>query len=132
MLISTLLNPMDVVKVRLQTQNQLGDAAIRSQRTAGHVHATVALPSQPAVAASAVLHALSAPSTPSSPLASSLYAGGKYSGISNGLLTIYREEGYGRGLMRGSLGHTAHSVERRTAQRSSLACSHLCCALCAV
>ena len=98
MLISALLNPMDVVKIRLQTQNQLS-SGVSSGTPIAVEHS---LPTS-AGRAAATLLAQPVPSTQSgSPLHLSMYADSKYKGMTNGLLTIYREEGYARGLMRGS------------------------------
>ena len=99
MCINTLFNPMDVVKIRLQTQNQL--------LLVSHSHA----PIEPllSTARTAILAPAAASTHSASPLhrTNSMYAEGKYKGMTHGLLTIYREEGYARGLMRGSVSQPA-------------------------
>ena len=73
MFISAVLNPMDVVKVVLQTQSQL-------KSIEHHAHPV----------SDFLLH----PSR-------SLYANARYHGTWHALKSIYREQGYGRGLMKG-------------------------------
>ena len=73
MFISTILNPMDVVKVVLQTQSQLKP-----------------LDNHPHPVSDVILH----PSR-------SLYANARYHGSWHAVQSIYYEEGYGRGLMKG-------------------------------
>ena len=114
MLISAILNPMDVVKIKLQTQNQLGSvASIGTIQPAPAVAAALAAaPAKPPVSTTLVHTVSSAHSA--SPLHLSMYADSKYKGMTNGLLTIYKEEGYARGLMRGSgEQHTAATLHAR-------------------
>jgi solute carrier family 25 protein 14/30 len=73
MFISTVLNPLDVVKVVLQTQSQLK-----------------ALDTHPHIVGDVILH----PSR-------SLYANARYHGSWDAAQSIYYEQGYGRGLMKG-------------------------------
>ena len=103
MIISALLNPMDVVKIRLQTQNQLGSTATLAPSTTVSAFAPSSKPVFSSVSGTSGLTTHSASSTHrASPLHLSMYADSKYKGMTHGLLTIYREEGYARGLMRGS------------------------------
>ena len=126
MLISAVFNPMDVVKIRLQTQNQLHSGTAAAASSAAGVTATAAAPavSLPAAARS--------PSA-ASPVALSMYADSKYKGMTHGLITIYREEGYCRGLMRGSAAlqpslHGLCTAALHTAQALTVLCC--CCAVC--
>lgn len=73
MLISAVLNPMDVVKVVLQTQSQLK-----------------LLDSHPHPVSDVILHPTR-----------SLYAHARYHGAWHAATSIYYEQGYGRGLMKG-------------------------------
>jgi len=73
MFISAILNPMDVIKVALQTQSQLK-----------------ALDNHPHPVSDVLLH----PSR-------SLYANARYHGAWHAAQSIYYEQGYGRGLMKG-------------------------------
>ena len=126
MLISSLLNPMDVVKIRLQTQNQLN----AGPATVGHSHSL--LPAASLAQQQAAVHS----SHRASPLHLSMYADSKYKGMTDGLLTIYREESYGRGLMRGSV-RLEHSSRAALSAAIGLAGSHclscllLCVRVCA-
>jgi hypothetical protein len=73
MLISAILNPMDVIKVALQTQSQLKS-----------------LDNHPHPVSEIILH----PSR-------SLYGNSRYHGAWHAIQSIYNEQGYGRGLMKG-------------------------------
>ena len=74
MLISAILNPMDVVKVALQTQNQLKPSATGSTAEMSDL----------------LLHPCR-----------SLHDRGLYRGSWDAMKSIYLEQGYGRGLMKG-------------------------------
>jgi hypothetical protein len=130
MLISAVFNPMDVVKIRLQTQNQLQSTATTSASSAAGATGTTA--------AAAPVRLSAAPRSPSaaSPVALSMYADSKYKGMTHGLITIYKEEGYCRGLMRGSAGSaitaTAAAAARCTLRSLSLSACYSCCLSAAV